>query len=180
MKALHVPGAKVDSVDGNDQEIDLNIVDNEGHTALHLACLNGHFPVVDYLCTCGTDLEAWYVAAYISVYGYVMAYFILMNSSEGDDGTPLACAASRGHVKILNFLLGHDVDINGGIKVISIARKCSIYGGSTSQATPLLSASKNGHEKCVKQLLQQPHIDVSIQDEDGHNCLALTAINRHL
>ena len=68
VKALHVPGAKVDSVDGNEQEqeheSDLNVVDHDGHTAFHLACLNGHFPVVDYLCTCGTDLEAWYACQY--------------------------------------------------------------------------------------------------------------------
>ena len=53
VKALHLPD------DSN--ESDINVVDNEGHTAFHLACLNGHFPVVDYLCTCGADLEIWYV-----------------------------------------------------------------------------------------------------------------------
>ena len=37
--------------------------------------------------------------------------------SEGEDGTPLACAAGKGHVKIVNYLLGQDVDINGGITV---------------------------------------------------------------
>ena len=37
--------------------------------------------------------------------------------SEGEDGTPLACAAGKGHVKVVNYLLGHDVDINGGITV---------------------------------------------------------------
>ena len=41
-------------------------------------------------------------------------------------------------------------------------------------------ASKNGHEKCVKLLLQQPNVNVTIQDEDGHNCLALAAISKHL
>ena len=41
-------------------------------------------------------------------------------------------------------------------------------------------ASKSGHEKCVKLLLQQPHVNVTIQDEDGHNCLALAAISKHL
>ena len=49
---------------------------------------------------------------------YLLGYHILqMIYSEGEDGTPLACAAGKGHVKIVNYLLGHDVDINGGITV---------------------------------------------------------------
>ena len=44
--------------------------------------------------------------------------------SEGDDGTPLACAASKGHVKIINYLLEQNVDINGGIKV---CRNCNTF-----------------------------------------------------
>jgi len=39
----------------------LNVMDKEGHTALHLACLNGCEAVVKYLCACNADLEAWYV-----------------------------------------------------------------------------------------------------------------------
>ena len=62
VKALHVPGAQTDNTDGN--ESDINVVDNDGHAAIHLACLNGHFPVVNYLCTRGADLEAWYVNIY--------------------------------------------------------------------------------------------------------------------
>ena len=58
VKALHLPDAKAD--DNVSYESDINIVDSGGHTAFHLACLNGHFPVVDYLCTCGANLEAWY------------------------------------------------------------------------------------------------------------------------
>jgi len=44
----------------DDLEPGLNVMDKEGHTALHLACLNGHETVVKYLCACNTDLEAWY------------------------------------------------------------------------------------------------------------------------
>ena len=113
--ALHVPGAETDNTDGN--ESDLNVVDNDGNTAFHLACLNGHFAVVDYLCSCGTDLEAWYVHQCVNM--YQTGYYTIVYFSEGEDGTPLACAASKGHVKIVNYLLGQDVDINGGIKVYS-------------------------------------------------------------
>ena len=48
------------------------------------------------------------------------------------------------------------------------------------QTTPLILASKNGHENIVKKLLQQPGINVTIQNEDGYNCLALAAMNKHL
>ena len=58
VKALHLPDAKADN--SNNNESDINIVDSDGYTAFHLACLNGHFSVVDYLCSCGANLEAWY------------------------------------------------------------------------------------------------------------------------
>ena len=54
------------------------------------------------------------------------------------------------------------------------------YTSCVTQTTPLILASKNGHEKCVKLLLQQPHVDVTFQDDDGYNCLAFAALNRHL
>lgn len=41
-------------------------------------------------------------------------------------------------------------------------------------------AAKNGHDKCVQQLLQHSAINVSIQDKDGYNCLAIAAKNRQL
>ena len=69
VKELHLPNATVgntdsdDNTDSDESKSDiLNIADSDGHTALHLACLNGRFPVVSYLCTCGADLEAWYVS----------------------------------------------------------------------------------------------------------------------
>ena len=54
------------------------------------------------------------------------------------------------------------------------------YCELVSQTTPLILASNNGHINIVKKLLHHPHIDVTIQNEDGYNCLALAAINRHL
>jgi len=41
-------------------------------------------------------------------------------------------------------------------------------------------ASKNGYSKCVQLLLQHSAINVSIQDKDGYNCLAVAAKNREL
>ena len=48
---------------------------------------------------------------------YSNILYQLFYYSGDEDGTPLACAASKGHVKVINYLLGQNVDVNGGIKV---------------------------------------------------------------
>ena len=50
--------------------------------------------------------------------------------SVGEDGTPLACAASKGHVKVINYLLGQNVDVNGGIKVCNFKTIAMNISGS--------------------------------------------------
>ena len=71
MESLNSSGAKVDNTDGITGDESgfnaLNITDNDEHTALHLACNNGHFHIVSYLCTHDADLEAWYVAIASSI-----------------------------------------------------------------------------------------------------------------
>ena len=37
--------------------------------------------------------------------------------SGGKDGTPLACAANKGHMDILNYLLGQNAIVNGNSQV---------------------------------------------------------------
>ena len=73
MKELHLPSVKVDNTDGDDdgdgvdfKSDTLKIADCDGYTALHLACQNGHLQVVNYLCACGADLEAWYVNMHLN------------------------------------------------------------------------------------------------------------------
>ena len=49
----------------------------------------------------------------------VCQFILMVHFSEGKDGTPLACAASKGRVKIVNCLLGQNVDVNGSAKVFA-------------------------------------------------------------
>ena len=63
VKALHLHDG---NIDGNESELEmLNAADNNDRTALHLACLNGHFQIVSYLCSSGANLEARYVSHYL-------------------------------------------------------------------------------------------------------------------
>ena len=61
MRILHDPAANLTTCSTNFNGIDpgINLMDREGHTALHLASLNGHEEVIKYLCANGADLEAW-------------------------------------------------------------------------------------------------------------------------
>ena len=52
---------------------------------------------------------------YGSAFSCIAIYttLILNCFSEGKNGTPLVCAASKGHVNIINYLLEQNVDVNG-------------------------------------------------------------------
>ena len=115
VKVLHQLDEETKITDGDESNLDKR--DDDDHTAIHLACLYGHLQVVDYLNTCGANLEARCVIMQIII---VPVYFVTPNEfiSKGKDGTPLACAASKGNEKILNYLLNQNVNVNDGIKVI--------------------------------------------------------------
>ena len=78
VEALSSSNAKADKTDGviSDESASstINIADNDEHTALHLACINGHLEVVKYLCAHGADLEAWYVQTVFSVLSAQLRY----------------------------------------------------------------------------------------------------------
>ena len=65
VKALHLADGNIDS-DESELEM-LNAADDDDRTALHLACLNGHFQIVTYLCISGANLEARYVSHYLKL-----------------------------------------------------------------------------------------------------------------
>ena len=46
------------------------------------------------------------------------------------------------------------------------------------QNTPILLAAKKGHSKVVKLLLEDA-VDVSIPNEEGHNCLIEAILSGH-
>ena len=47
------------------------------------------------------------------------------------------------------------------------------------QACPIILASSNGHIKCVKMLLNHQHVDISMTNTAGYNCLAEAIRNGH-
>ncbi|XP_009792344.1 protein VAPYRIN-LIKE-like [Nicotiana sylvestris] len=66
-------------------DIDLNSIDSQGRTALHIAAIHGHVEVLQFLVSVGSDPD--------------------MLDSQG--WTPLHFAAHKGHVEAVDFLLNH-------------------------------------------------------------------------
>ena len=77
--------------------------------------------------------------------------------------TPVGCAASNGHDRVIQLLTSARADVNPKDK---------------SKATPLHLASKEGHLAAVKILLKH-HADVSDKDEKGYNALDWAIENGH-
>ena len=88
-----------------DHEIDVNIQDEDGYTALHFAAEEGHLDIVKLLIDRGSDVN--------------------LNSCE--DGSALHLAALSGRLDIAQFLIekGADLDIEdcNGDKAIELARQ---------------------------------------------------------
>ena len=77
--------------------------------------------------------------------------------------TPLGCAASKGHDKVIKLLIGAKAKVNPKDK---------------SKSTPLHLASKEGHRATVNVLLQN-HADVSCIDDNSFNALDWAIENGH-
>ena len=71
-------------------DADLNIIDNDGNTALIMASANGHDHIVDLLLNAGAD----------------------PNLKDDDGNTPLIIASQEGHTEIVKLLLDSGADPN--------------------------------------------------------------------
>ncbi|XP_057774863.1 protein VAPYRIN-LIKE-like [Salvia miltiorrhiza] len=68
-------------------DLDLNAVDVQGRTALHIAALNGHVEAIQFLVSVGADVDV----------------------TDHEGWTPLHFAAEHGHLDAVERLLGHAV-----------------------------------------------------------------------
>ncbi|AGJ99263.1 Ankyrin repeat domain protein [Wolbachia endosymbiont of Drosophila simulans wNo] len=127
---------------------------------LGLAAENGYEGVVKALLTAEqVDVDRYFSALYFAaangregiVKALLTAEQISVSEKDSFGKTTLHWAAERGHIEILNTLLGKKASVN--IK--------DNYG-----ETPLHYAAKNGHIEIVKILLAVDGIDINVKDKD--------------
>ena len=167
-------------------------VDQDGNTPLHLACIHGFVDIVELLINNhNADIEAvWvlyscffvlfsmlaesYLAFWKLIWYTVIHHFKTVNKISKFCyhnttyrntilWTPLGCAASNGHERVVQLL---------------IDAKASINPKDKSRATPLHLASKEGHLSTVNILLKNK-ADVRSRDDYHLNPLDRAIENGH-
>uniref|UniRef100_A0A2K5N542 Espin n=1 Tax=Cercocebus atys TaxID=9531 RepID=A0A2K5N542_CERAT len=154
--------------------------DNSGATVLHLAARFGHPEVVNWLLhhgggdpTAATDMGALpihYAAAKgdfpslrLLVGHYpVSCTDVSLSEQDKDGATAMHFAASRGHTKVLSWLLLHGGEISA-----------DLWGG-----TPLHDAAENGELECC-QILVVNGAELDVRDRDGYTAADLSDFNGH-
>ncbi|XP_040199686.1 ankyrin repeat domain-containing protein 26-like isoform X2 [Rana temporaria] len=151
---------------------DINQVDKENRTPLHLACANGHLDAVRLLVESKAKL----------------------NLCDNDSRTPLFKSIQCQHEHCATVLLEHDadpnvVDVNGNsafhlaalIPSLAIANQLLEHGANINTVnkdgcTPLVLAATENHEEMVEFLIKEG-ADVNSKDKNGRTSLMVAAGN---
>jgi len=153
---------------------DLNALNYENETPLHLAARNGRDYIVTYLVEGGCDINAasangatcLHVACENGHYSTVeclLKHEAEVNSMNSAGQTTLHIAASQGQTKIVELLFLHNANI-------SLRAKDGI--------TPLLAASINGHQDTVLFIVQHGG-NIEDTDRKGNNILHFAVTNEN-
>ena len=115
------------------------------------------------------------------------------------ENTPLSCAATNGHEKVVKQLVEHGVDVNlrdmhgmlplsraaqrGHTEIVRTVLERDGIGltlkDKNNDRTLLSYAAENGHEDLVDLLLYYSGIDINSKDISGKTPLSLAALNGH-
>lgn len=189
-----------------DRGWDINATDDQGETALHLACLEGHGTIVEMLLAAGAKLDRLSASgdspllqalrqSDLGVVAQLLGQGADPNLGEGDE-RPLLAACRCGDAELVDRLLqaGANPNLvyeNGQSALAKVADQGNLVlidlllqaGAAVNQAdprgiTPLMWASYRGHPAVVARLLQVPEIDLHCRHQGGLTALAL-AQNNH-
>lgn len=143
--------------------VDLNQMSDIG-SALHLAAINGHLCIVEFLVSHSVDINSkkkngntpLHYAAHndhLSVVEYLVSHGAEINSKNCWNDTPLHYSTHRGNMIIVQYLVNNGADINAINK---------------AKQTPLHKASNN-HNLIIVEYLIFHGADVNARDENVMN-----------
>ncbi|XP_062575297.1 putative ankyrin repeat protein RF_0381 [Saccostrea cucullata] len=174
-------------------------------TCLSAACINGKRTVVEYLIEkvdvneicdkCDPALHCAATSGHLGIVKYLVEHEADVNLLSSSKKNPLYCAAMNGHLHIIRYLLDNGADINQKIcakidtSILCVAsskdyfeileelikRRANVNQCDRNGNTPLCYASKSGHLRTVKFLLEND-ADINV----GASCLSSACKGGHL
>ncbi|XP_075093907.1 protein VAPYRIN-LIKE-like [Nicotiana tabacum] len=171
-------------------DIDLNSVDSQGRTALHIAAIYGHVEVLQFLVSVGSDpdmldSQGWTPLHFAAHYGHVEAVDFLVNHSSfakyavtKQGKTAYELATDNGHSELYDMLQLGDTLQKAARKgdVVNIKR-CIAEGANVNEKdqngwTPLHRAAFKGRIEGVKVLVKHG-AKLDVVDDFGYTPLHL-------
>ncbi|KAH0633946.1 hypothetical protein KY285_036697 [Solanum tuberosum] len=171
-------------------DIDLNSIDSQGRTPLHIAAIHGHVEVIQFLVSVGSDTDmldtqGWTPLHFAAHQGHVEAVGVLLNHSNfakyvvtKQGKTAYELAIDKGHSKLYDvLLLGdtlHRAARKGDVAEIKkcIAEGANVNGKDQNGWTPLHRAAFKGRVEVVKVLVNN-RAKLDIVDYVGYTPLHL-------
>ena len=142
---------------------------------LHLACLQGHFDIIQYLVeehnvnTGAVDDDCWTALHYATVYGdldivrfLVEEHDVDVDATEVDGWTPFHCAANTGHLDVVKYLL-EELQVDRDALVRKVRQNA------------LHLASSEGRLNVVKYLIEEQDYDINELSSDEDTAFHLAA-----
>uniref|UniRef100_A0A8D8S2F0 Ankyrin repeat domain-containing protein 50 n=1 Tax=Cacopsylla melanoneura TaxID=428564 RepID=A0A8D8S2F0_9HEMI len=152
-------------------ELDLELEDNHGQTALNVAAHQGFLEAVQILLEAGaninhTDVEGWTSLRSAAWGGHSSVVKLLLDSgadvncSDMGGRTALRAAAWGGHLEVVKLLL---------------AGRANVNDADSEGRTALIASAYMGHADIVSAILEYD-ADINQQDNDGRTALSVAAL----
>ena len=182
-------------------------INEEGKTALMLACERGHEDIVHSLTSAGAnvnlqDNNGWTALMRASEHNHISIINMLLQANanhhlkKSDGSNALIIASFDGHYEVVELLIGIGVDYkyqrkngwnafmvacqNGHTRIVELLLKEQVDPNVQKENgfNAFMAACENGHTQIVELLLKE-QVDPNVQDNDGWNAFMLACQNGH-
>ena len=159
-------------------KVDPNAINNneEGKTALMLACESGHEDIVHSLLFAGANVNlqdnaGWSALMTASEHNHISIIHKLLNANAD----PHLLASNGSNVLMIAAFIGY-YDI-----VVLLINKCGVDPNYQREdgSTAFMAACNNGHIQIVELLLKE-RVDPNVQNNEGYNAFMFACQNGHI
>uniref|UniRef100_A0A1X7TCT9 BEACH domain-containing protein n=2 Tax=Amphimedon queenslandica TaxID=400682 RepID=A0A1X7TCT9_AMPQE len=187
--------------------VNIDYTNEEGKTALMLACERGHEDIVHSLLSAGAnvniqDNKGWTALMIASKHNHISIIYMLLQANanphmmKSNGSNAIMIASYYGNYEVAELLINKGVDYryqrkdgwntfmmtcqNGHTQIVKLLLKEQVDPNVQrgSGGNAFMSACENGHTQIVELLLKE-QVDPNVQKKDGWNAFMLACENGH-